>query len=476
MTSLPSRIAVISDLHMGSKERCIFTAHAALAGFIDALTKGPSPVELVVLGDAVDFLQLTPFLDFTAATGVTKATSIVAEYKAVFDALGRFASGVGRTLRWFVGNHDVELLFPAVRKVLEDAVGAPITWHLTQERHDYELPSMAILRLGHGNHADPWNEVDLKETAKLIDAGKEADFRYPPGSRLVADVINPLKADGFKHIDLLKPEQSVALPLSLALWPKETKAYLAKALPNLFVATSRGVKAHIKEWWSKGNDRAFGPPPAPVAEATGEEAMLAATLRHIVNHDPADAKGKGAEERAKKLQALLADDMIETLIQGPTGGRAFSGGLRGLGSDLLRSASRRANDSASPWAIDEPDELVSFADKSFSGGNPDKVALVVAGHTHLARAMERNSGAYLNTGTWADLMRIPRNLADADFDALATSLKEALAKPETAPWALRPFRRLTYVDIRIDPGEGREWRADLREWLAEDSDVLYRFP
>ena len=47
--------------------------------------------------------------------------------------------------------------------------------------------------------------------------------------------------------------------------------------------------------------------------------------------------------------------------------------------------------------------------------------VVVFGHTHLPKAAPMGSGAlYLNTGTWADLMRLPKAVRGGDRTALAT--------------------------------------------------------
>lgn len=82
------------------------------------------------------------------------------------------------------------------------------------------------------------------------------------------------------------------------------------------------------------------------------------------------------------------------------------------------------------------------------------VKLVVAGHAHLARAIQYQDGFYINTGTWADLMRLPRRLPREMFTAYARRLKEQFDGPGKAS-VCRPFQRLTYAEVDLVDGTGR---------------------
>ncbi len=144
-------------------------------------------------------------------------------------------------------------------------------------------------------------------------------------------------------------------------------------------------------------------------------------------------------------------------------------------SSLLHDAARRANDRSSPWALDEPDDLYGVAENTVADASA-RVAVLIAGHTHLARAMELPGGYYLNPGTWADLMSIPRNLDGMAFGGYAGSLLELLGDPTKAPWSLRPFKRLTWVEVAITDDVKRPWEASLREWPTETPRTMHRFP
>ena len=151
---LPQRIFIISDLHLGvGNDLAIFKARAELAGFIDMVGAQDGAVELVILGDALDYLQLRPALEFTEATALRKTDDIIKYNEEVFAALRRFVAG-GRTLVWFVGNHDLELMFPAVQRRIEAEIGGAPVWHLDDSARAYELKGGARIHLVHGNDAD----------------------------------------------------------------------------------------------------------------------------------------------------------------------------------------------------------------------------------------------------------------------------------------------------------------------------------
>ncbi|MDC0680279.1 metallophosphoesterase family protein [Sorangium atrum] len=476
------RVVAISDIHMGADNgRSIFSAQQELAAFIDYLAAAPERLDLIVLGDALDYLQVSPFLDFTGATARQKTQAIVAHNREVFDAFGRFI-GSGKRLRWCMGNHDIELALPEAQAELVDAVTrgvdpgahARLELCLRSERLDYPLARGGLLRLVHGNKGDPWNEVDHDALAEAVRTG--APFPYPPGSRLVAEVLNPLKDDGFAHVDLLKPEQTVALPLTLALWPDNTKKHLAAAFPAFFATKAVGIKSRLQRAFIGTRPR-FGtsPPAGAVATATTPEDLLASALSDSFAGQSNDAR----DQTLNALSSLLGDakgteafTRAVTTPQAP--GKTFSGSLpERFIESALRACADNANRRSNLWSLEAPDEL----DPYVSGAFEDGAVVVVAGHTHLARAVSYPGGYYLNTGTWANLMRIPAYVRGAEFAAHARSLKEFLKHPELAPAELRPFQRLTYADVDLRPAAGGPaFRAELREWTPGPSRAVSRFP
>ncbi len=468
------RVVVISDLHMGVAERKIFSATEALTKFIEHVSdehdaRGVSPVvpvDLVILGDGVDFLQFADALEFSAEIALKKINSIIETHASVFAALAKFLSQPHRSLRWFIGNHDLELQFAAVQQAIETALHVNnahtnFAWHLNGADFDYVMPNGARVRLIHGNGPDPWNEIDYAQAQSRAAGDLEAPFAYCPGSRLVAEVLNPLADRGFFHVSLLKPEQSVALPLTFALWPDDTRQLLQKAFPLLEESNHRNLKERVRDWFATKSD-------TPVRTAETLIVDLLATvaddiedhaleyLDELVTHSPS----------ATALLALFTGKPEEKRVEEKA---------KKLATRLLERAAREANKQSDPWAIDQPDDLWPEVQKTFAGENPDNIAVLIAGHTHLARAMQLPAGYYINTGTWANLMRLPRELDTLAFDAWAGSLHDFFEHPDSAPWALRPFTRLTYADVLLNT-ENPTYSAKLCEWPSPSTRVLMSFP
>ena len=452
---LPSRIFVISDLHLGPVGPLrIFHAGAALARFIRSCAAVLGRVELVILGDALDYLQFTTELAFTAAVGEQKTTEILNANPEVFDALASYMSTPDKSLVWFIGNHDLELIFPSVRAQIVARIGATPTWHLTHTAREYELPGGAKFHLVHGNDPDAFNRVDYTNLAAVAAGGGDPTRVYPIGSRLVDEVLNRLKLKGHGYIDLLKPEVGVALPLALALWPSEVGKwagikYIGKGTRQTVIDAIFTAISGPRGSFGRGSGD---------GRLTDVDPVLTSILATIYAGDPTIG-GDAYLDWLDRPRAVAAP---------AAGGQGTFGAPARVSRALLLGAVRKhsAYDAFDVYGADE------FSDKSEYVA-ADGVVLEVVGHTHLARVRERGGSYYINTGTWADLMRLP-TLARVDFDAMVTTLLDHFERPETGPAWLRPFRQLTFVDIAL-PG-GTKWTARLRRWPEDDAITLAACP
>lgn len=145
---------------------------------------------------------------------------MVARDKVLFVAL-RGLLAAGKRLTILLGNHDIELCLPDVRAALEQELGAGDLHILC----DGEALDLGEVLVDHGNLFDPANVVDherLRVARALysrgwFDAIRDA-FEPPAGSKLVVDVMNPIKT-AYGFIDLLKPESEPLLALLLAIEP-----------------------------------------------------------------------------------------------------------------------------------------------------------------------------------------------------------------------------------------------------------------
>ena len=137
------RLYVISDLHLGGRVASgsdrgfqMMTHPDVLADFVRRIARERSTAtELVINGDFVDFLaeegqnpgEWTPLLDDPQhAVTVFKrmATDETRGLVPVFAALGELLSA-GHRLTVLLGNHDIELSYPDVRRELSRAIGVP---------------------------------------------------------------------------------------------------------------------------------------------------------------------------------------------------------------------------------------------------------------------------------------------------------------------------------------------------------------
>lgn len=162
---------IISDIHVGQNDEFdIFAGPGKselFAAFIDYVRGHDNPVELIINGDFVDFLQLRPWNDLSRATALTKINSIVAGSSRFFDDLGRVLQKPENRIVILPGNHDVELAYPEVGKALRGAIlkSAPSAgdkiqmFDSNQARRTTYRPSIngVHVQIEHGNANDPFN-------------------------------------------------------------------------------------------------------------------------------------------------------------------------------------------------------------------------------------------------------------------------------------------------------------------------------
>ena len=242
---------VVSDLHLGGELNPedprsnfqIFDQGELFQTCVNRLIKEPMPGSnqrgkwcLVVNGDLVDFLAKPDPKCFDPLGAGKKLDNILnhrPEFKPVWDALKAVAKTNDATLVIVLGNHDIELALPWMRKKLLDELSqgdaaALQRIHLVFDGTGFRcrVGEASVLCL-HGNEVDEWNYLDYE---KLREIGRDIHRDWPVanwtpngGSQLVIDVMNGIKKN-FPFIDLLKPESpSVLGPTLLALEPHYIK-------------------------------------------------------------------------------------------------------------------------------------------------------------------------------------------------------------------------------------------------------------
>ena len=445
------RVLVVSDVHLGNGGSYdIYAGGDALPALIRR-EAGPD-LHLLLNGDAVDFLlNDDPLsLELDRVVRAAEATARHPETRAVLQAIGEFlALGGQATVR--IGNHDVELAIPEVQAALRAATGQPpeIAGRLRFEGG--ETPG--ILTVGgvrvlytHGEHNDHWNRVGYSD---LMDRSRWPKFRYPPGSELVKNILNPLKRDyGMRFADLLKPDFHGAVMAGLAVDPSAARVASPWVVANL---TARLMRQRL------------GPASFGVGDEDGEDgADVVGPLEDI-----ADDAGLTDEER-EAFVALLSPGPFAYSIGGSEDSgtqkvlkaalRAYAGAHKSLSKGLAEAYFSLEPDAAE-WR-----EAQRLAKKY-------EAEVVLIGHTHAARFREDEGVVYANTGTWIGLMRLPAaEASDAEWLEFLTRLKANPGLDPSQGPAVPVITRFTGVELHDDPAGGV--LVELVEWRGEERVVL----
>jgi len=473
---------VISDLHLGGApsigpgtdfQMCSPLGQARLAEFIRFVKEQSGPgrrVELVINGDFVDFLAEQPFSAFTLSDEMarTKLAQAIGHTQGVWDQLAAFVKG-GGCLTLLLGNHDLELSLPGPRRELLDRLGGG-----GQVEFIYDNQALRIgpILIEHGNRYDGWNAVDhasLREMRSLASRQRPTDrpgnFTAPKGSQLVIDVMNEIKSQ-YSFIDLLKPENEAAIPLLGVLAP----GYLHKLelLVDLYKKRHRASAVKFDEQGEPALRDYISAEPGRLVENDSMGAFFSQQAAQ-----PSDAEQEPAE-LAQTVEALrLTEELLGKLSQGrdEISARGWFNQARGLlevvrggQADERRKQIEHLRQALRFFGRNEPRFLFtdweqpeyrkpaeSAADRGFK--------YVVYGHTHLLRNLPLHFGAhYFNTGTWADLIFLPKEVFDGDETAAHTRLESFvhdLAEGNLSRWR-GPLPSYAYFELG-DGGSCQGW-------------------
>jgi len=407
---------VISDLHLGGTSGSqIFDAGEAAERFIQHLqTSSPEKrIALVINGDLVDFLAEPPARHFDPVGAVDKLNRIVKDssFEPVWTALKTFVATKNRCLVINLGNHDLELALPWVRARLlelltddDEAAHARILLAFDGSGFLCRVGCAKILCV-HGNEVDDWNLTDherIRRLARDLVQGRPLESWIPnAGTQLVIDVMNHLKSR-YPFVDLLKPESQAVLPTLLALAPSDLRDKIVAAIAAAHrlardkIRRASGLLGAVEEQDADEAPDAFQEAPFETAGSRqyAEELLRKAEDRMTRNIDPMSLVA--SDQRGGYLGRM---DAVRSFFRGePT-------------SEILREA---LEELAKDRSFDPTAEDDTFRRLDERIGDVD---FLVAGHTHLERALRRRSrsGWYFNTGTWARLIRIePETLKDKE--------------------------------------------------------------
>lgn len=447
------KLHAISDLHLGGAPgHQIFDQGALLAATIDRLrVRAPDArVGLVLNGDIVDFLAApgATYLDPFGAVSKLEAILTDAAFAPVWQALARFVLTPLRTLVLALGNHDIELSLPEVQErllqaICGDSLEARARVRIAMDGGGYTcaVGARRVLCV-HGNEVDAWNVVDQGALNQVIQSLRQARAvpAWDPnaGTRLVIDVMNAIKRN-FPMVDLLKPETKPVVAVLLALDPTALAA-LKRFAP---IAARLGVQ-EVRNGF-------LGDPPAELSE----EAALAALLHREKAADPAAPTGPArASQLLEEVEGLYRGGKSAVDLS-PSGETLGFGDLL-MDALLRRDPSKNLRESLQGWLAGDRTFAVGTEDDVFRKLDDrvgPSVDFVVAGHTHLARALrrKRGSGFYFNSGTWVRLIRLSSAMLedDAAFAPVYRAFRgQSLDALDLVPDLV--FRNPTMVSIEVE--------------------------
>lgn len=463
-------VYLISDLHLGGAQPAtadpndrgfrICTHGPELARFVDALAAKPPSVELIVNGDMVDFLAEDDggagWLAFTTDQddAVRKLDSIIDRDKELFAAFGRFLER-GHRLVVLLGNHDVELALPAVRQRFGERIGLTgrHNFHFIYDGEAYRIGRALI---EHGNRYDAFNIVDydgLRRLRSLLSRNQAvpADYAFaaPAGSHIVAEVMNPIKAQ-YRLIDLLKPENEAMIPVLMAIEPGYRKVLTKIAALGLQARKHKLAGPAMPSFAgdiSARGDSPFGDdsfasdisaaPPKPDAldtimkERLGSEAAVV-MAGAAANPFAEDISARETIDRSWGLARMLLSSSRET----------FQARLPAL----LAAVRSVHTDSTFTRDAECFTEYLGAAKELASGG----FDYVIFGHTHAARDVSLPGGArYLNLGTWADLIKFPSQILSGPAPAALDGLRAFVEDMSTGQLSAWTSFTPTYVKMVV---------------------------
>lgn len=529
------RLFIFSDLHLGGRpdrrdeagrlvrgfQFC--HAYAQLIEFIDWIAahggEGVDEFEVVINGDIVDFLAdddfphgqraqaftpepgdvLAKLAHIEERTRVGAPASAQRPTRSVFDALRALATRPGGRLTLLLGNHDVELALPQVRRWLYERLGGEAArLHFSYDGEAYTLGDLLI---EHGNRYDRWNQVDhsrlrqersMRSRGLRVAASERAEYFFipPPGTFLVTRFMNRIK-QRYGFIDLLKPEDAAVIPLLVALEPDYSLRIddILKAAP-----ITAGVGRHGSA--AGGLTRRPGDLTSLIDFTAGEESLrgvlaelgaegqplLRLLRRHAATEPAIDPAGNLANWReqpsapasggrfARLMQWL--EDKCDQLDEAGDSITALDAIRNAADYEerlvMLHTALATLGRNDASFVLNR--ESAAYLDGAAEIARQGGYKYIFFGHTHLPKhivAALPDSFAYFNTGTWTDVMRLPFATSEP-FPQVRGLLDTMLADIKANRLGAYTRRYLTYAEVLYDGTRGAVVRADLRSYCGAD--------
>ncbi len=213
-------IIVISDIHLGAGEYVNgqrnyledFHSDDALIEFLEYFNSGEfasREIELVINGDFFDLLAV-PFVNFyedefwSEDAAKAKMKLILDAHPEVMEALGKFLKNKNKKITFIIGNHDAELVFESLQKMVIDCIPEDVRERfsiLLNPDADYRPTEKVCIK--HGHEYELAHIFDPNDSIVINEDGKKY-FTPPWGSYYVTRVINKFKEER-DHVNAVRP-------------------------------------------------------------------------------------------------------------------------------------------------------------------------------------------------------------------------------------------------------------------------------
>lgn len=429
MSNFPAydEVHVISDIHMGGAEPSfqVLRETKRLAGYIQWVGKqNPAgQVALVLNGDVFDTLaeKSSDYIMVDRAVEVVSSIMANPSFSGIWAALADYVALERRTLVFIIGNHDVEISFPVVQRLIQQRLAGDNP----QKRARIEFSTIgagfsctvggATVYCTHGNEVDPWNfnrYEDLAKVGRRLNAGRtltQQEWTPNAGTRMVKEVMNQVK-EKYKWIDLLKPETQAAVGTLVVLDPSQAKK-IGDLLSIVGRKTVDGAQVNQRlsmDGFQTHAEQNATPP--QLTQVLGSNLTQGMRTYASADSQAVDAMLLQAEQNLGTPNAQLHEQDGQ-LGTGQLIFDRLTGWIRNIPKDeALRRAMKDWLSGDKTFDINDKDD--TYKEVTAAVGN--SIDFIITGHTHLERAIDMGSGRYyFNCGTWIRLLSFtPEMLKD----------------------------------------------------------------
>lgn len=225
---------IIGDIEMGKNDLMDdFHDDEALVRFIEyAGAADADEVTLILNGDVFDFLKMdyegTYPRSITEDISLWKMERVLEAHPEVFEAWKSFLEQPQTKMVFVIGNHDADLVWPAVQQRLRQALGQNDGVHAKVSfTHAYENEHF---HAQHGNLIDPVFGFDHQNP--IIEYKGKQILNLPLGAQISTQYLIPFKAK-FHDKEVLYPQQEVFK--KYPEYKKEINRLMFRHLPRIFL-------------------------------------------------------------------------------------------------------------------------------------------------------------------------------------------------------------------------------------------------